>query len=80
MVNYLAQCVYASRRLKDLRTIANPLAVGPSDQKVERLLKTINLQPSLFRSLNTSNTTSTYLSKDGRLGLLPCFVCIVFKV
>lgn len=51
-----------------MRTIANPLAVGPSDHKVERLLKTINLQPSLFRALNTSNMTSTYLSKDGRLG------------
>lgn len=71
---------YVFRRLKDLRTIANPLAVGPSDQKVARLLKRINLQPSLFQALNTSNTTSTYLSKDGRLGLPPFFVCIVFKV
>lgn len=68
---------YVSRRLKDLRMIANPLAVGPSDQKVERLLKTINLQPSLFRALNTDNTTPTYLSKDGRLCLpLFCLYCL----
>lgn len=71
---------YVFRRLKDLRTIANPLAVGPSDQKVERLLKTIDLQPSLFRAVKTSNATSTYLSKDGRLGLPPCCVCVVFKL
>ncbi|KAM9823953.1 DEP domain-containing protein 4 [Neosynchiropus ocellatus] len=33
-------------RLNELRTISNPLTVGPSDRKVERLLRTINLQPS----------------------------------
>ncbi|XP_047431564.1 DEP domain-containing protein 4 [Mugil cephalus] len=52
-----------SSRLNELRTISNPLAVGPSDRRVERLLKTINLQPSMSASLNTAPKTSTFLSK-----------------
>ncbi|XP_074554382.1 DEP domain-containing protein 4 [Halichoeres trimaculatus] len=52
-----------SARLKELRTISNPLAVGPSDRRVERLLKTINLQPSLSQSLNKTPSTSSFLSK-----------------
>ncbi|XP_077400952.1 DEP domain-containing protein 4 [Vanacampus margaritifer] len=33
-------------RLDDVYTISNPLAVGPPDRKVERLLRSINLRPS----------------------------------
>ncbi|XP_029019151.1 DEP domain-containing protein 4 [Betta splendens] len=51
-----------SSRLNDQRTIINPLAAGPSDKKVERLLKAINLQPSLSTALSTAQT-STFLSK-----------------
>ncbi|XP_042367479.1 DEP domain-containing protein 4 [Plectropomus leopardus] len=53
----------SSRRLNELRTISNPLAVGPSDRRVERLLRTINLRPTLSTALNTTPTTSTFLSK-----------------
>ncbi|CAJ1054828.1 DEP domain-containing protein 4 [Xyrichtys novacula] len=52
-----------SARLKELRTVSNPLAVGPSDRRVERLLRTINLRPSVFPSLNTTPSTSAFLSK-----------------
>ncbi|XP_026219187.1 DEP domain-containing protein 4 [Anabas testudineus] len=53
-----------SSRLNEQRTISNPLAVGTSDRRVERLLKTINLQPSLSMSLSTTPTSSTFLSKS----------------
>lgn len=47
-----------------LRTISNPLAVGPSDRRVERLLRAINLRPSSSPSFNKVSTTSTaFLSK-----------------
>ncbi|XP_030005203.1 DEP domain-containing protein 4 [Sphaeramia orbicularis] len=47
-----------------LRTISNPLAVGPSDRRVERLLRAINLRPSSTQSFNKVSTTSTtFLSK-----------------
>ncbi|XP_040008658.1 DEP domain-containing protein 4 isoform X2 [Xiphias gladius] len=52
-----------SSRLNELRTISNPLAVGPSDRRVERLLRTINLRPSMSPALNTAPTTSAFLSK-----------------
>ncbi|XP_076578521.1 DEP domain-containing protein 4 [Chaetodon auriga] len=52
-----------SSRLKELRTISNPLAVGPSDRRVEMLLKTINLRPTFAPPLNTTTTTSAFLSK-----------------
>ncbi|XP_072233364.1 DEP domain-containing protein 4 [Leuresthes tenuis] len=52
-----------SSRLSELRTISNPLAVGPSDRRVERLLKAINLQPSLSAALNRSTTTPGFLAK-----------------
>ncbi|XP_034529868.1 DEP domain-containing protein 4 [Notolabrus celidotus] len=52
-----------SVRLKELRMISNPLAVGPSDRRVERLLRTINLQPSMPPSVNTTPSTSAFLSK-----------------
>lgn len=45
--------------------ISNPLVVGSSDRRVERLLKTINLQPNLSRDVNLTNRTSTFLSKAG---------------
>ncbi|XP_044042602.1 DEP domain-containing protein 4 isoform X2 [Siniperca chuatsi] len=52
-----------SSRLKELRTISNPLAVGPSDRRVERLLRTINLRPTLSPALNTTPITYAFLSK-----------------
>ncbi|GLD48384.1 DEP domain-containing protein 4 [Lates japonicus] len=52
-----------SSRLNELRTISNPLAVGPSDRRVERLLRTINLRPSMSPALNTAPTSSAFLSK-----------------
>ncbi|XP_028255235.1 DEP domain-containing protein 4 [Parambassis ranga] len=52
-----------SSRLNEPRTISNPLAVGPLDRRVERLLRTINLQPSLSPSLKTLSTTSAFLSR-----------------
>ncbi|XP_026182731.1 DEP domain-containing protein 4 [Mastacembelus armatus] len=52
-----------SSRLNELRTIPNPLAVGPSDRRVERLLRTINLRPSLSPALSVATTSSAFLSK-----------------
>ncbi|TWW64731.1 DEP domain-containing protein 7 [Takifugu flavidus] len=49
-----------SSRLQDPKLILNPLVVGPSDRRVERLLRMINLQPNLSQGLNRS---STFLSK-----------------
>ncbi|XP_038833595.1 DEP domain-containing protein 7-like [Salvelinus namaycush] len=49
-------------RLSELRTISNPLALGPSDRRVERLLKIINLQPSLPKAITKAPTT-IFLSK-----------------
>ncbi|KAL0963004.1 hypothetical protein UPYG_G00348270 [Umbra pygmaea] len=48
-------------RRNELRTISNPLAVGSSDRRVEKLLKTINLQPSLPKV--TTKAPATFLSK-----------------
>ena len=56
--------------MKELRTISNPLAVGPSDRRVERLLKTINLRPTLSQALKTPPTTSAFLSKAGKPDLI----------
>lgn len=63
-----ASCCFC--RLKELRTISNPLAVGPSDRRVERLLRTINLQPTLSPALNTTSSTSAFLSKAGKTDLI----------
>ncbi|XP_071358927.1 DEP domain-containing protein 4 [Trachinotus anak] len=52
-----------SSRLNEVRTISNPLAVGSSDRRVERLLRTINLRPSVSPALNTAPTSSAFLSK-----------------
>ncbi|XP_061815815.2 DEP domain-containing protein 4 isoform X2 [Nerophis lumbriciformis] len=43
-------------KLNDMLTISNPLAVGPSDKKVETLLRSFNLPPS-------AATASTFLPK-----------------
>ncbi|XP_053506151.1 DEP domain-containing protein 4 [Ictalurus furcatus] len=51
-------------RFDDLRTISNPLALGSSDRRVERILKTINLQPSMPSGLNRAGLSTTYLSKQ----------------
>lgn len=56
--------------LRDLRTISNPLAVGPSDRRVERLLKAINLHPTLSQDPSTTNTASAFLSKAGMIELI----------
>ncbi|XP_027009667.2 DEP domain-containing protein 4 isoform X1 [Tachysurus fulvidraco] len=53
-----------SSRFDDLKTISNPLALGSSDRRVERILKTINLQPSMPSGLNRVGLSSTYLSKQ----------------
>ncbi|XP_067111153.1 DEP domain-containing protein 4 isoform X1 [Osmerus mordax] len=49
-------------RLAEIRTISNPLAVDSSDRRVERLFKTINLQPILPAYLNTA-PSAPFLSK-----------------
>ncbi|KAK3517854.1 hypothetical protein QTP70_021010 [Hemibagrus guttatus] len=53
-----------SSRSDDLKTISNPLALGSSDRRVERILKTINLQPSMPSGLNRVGLSTTYLSKQ----------------
>ncbi|XP_053271157.1 DEP domain-containing protein 4 [Pleuronectes platessa] len=47
----------------ELRTISNPLAVGPSDKRVERLLGNINLRPTMSPGLHTAAASSVSLSK-----------------
>ncbi|XP_034091686.1 DEP domain-containing protein 4 [Gymnodraco acuticeps] len=51
------------RRLNEVRTICNPLAVGPLDRRVERLLRNINLRPASSPSLKTTHTAAAFLSK-----------------
>ncbi|XP_062866415.1 DEP domain-containing protein 4 [Trichomycterus rosablanca] len=53
-----------SSRFDDLKTISNPLALGSSDRRVERILKTINLQPSMPSGLNHAGLSTNYLSKQ----------------
>ncbi|XP_072529630.1 DEP domain-containing protein 4 [Salminus brasiliensis] len=50
-------------RFDDVRTISNPLAHGSSDRRVERILQTINLQPSMPSGLNHAGLSTSYLSK-----------------
>ncbi|XP_014844925.1 PREDICTED: DEP domain-containing protein 4 isoform X1 [Poecilia mexicana] len=50
-------------RLHEMRTISNPLAVEPSDRKVERLFRTINLRASFSPALNAASAASCFLSK-----------------
>ncbi|XP_037551632.1 DEP domain-containing protein 4 [Nematolebias whitei] len=52
-----------SSRTNEIRTISNPLAVGSSDRRVERLLRTINLQTSFFPAQSTATSASSFLSK-----------------
>ncbi|XP_032445735.1 DEP domain-containing protein 4 [Xiphophorus hellerii] len=50
-------------RLHEMRTISNPLAVEPSDRRVERLFRTINLRASFSPTLNAASAASGFLSK-----------------
>lgn len=50
-------------RLHEMRTISNPLAVGPLDRRVERLFRTINLQTSFNPVLDAASAPSSFLSK-----------------
>ncbi|XP_008398789.1 DEP domain-containing protein 4 isoform X1 [Poecilia reticulata] len=50
-------------RLHEMRTISNPLAVEPSDRRVERLFRTINLRASFSPALNAASAASGFLSK-----------------
>ncbi|KAM4712420.1 DEP domain-containing protein 4 [Anableps anableps] len=50
-------------RLNEMRTISNPLAVEPSDRRVERLFRTINLRASFSPVLNSASAASSLLSK-----------------
>ncbi|XP_007235025.3 DEP domain-containing protein 4 [Astyanax mexicanus] len=50
-------------RFEDVRTISNPLAHGSSDRRVERILQTINLQPSVPSGLNHAGLSTSCLSK-----------------
>ncbi|CAL8317810.1 unnamed protein product, partial [Gadus morhua 'NCC'] len=57
-----------------VRTFSNPLAVGPSERGVARLLRRINLQPSLALALDDrAPSSSSFLSKAAAdcLELLP---------
>ncbi|KAI1888119.1 hypothetical protein AGOR_G00181760 [Albula goreensis] len=49
-------------RLDQVRTFSNPIALEPSDKRVEKLLQTINLKPSTPSLLRTAPPTS-FLSK-----------------
>ncbi|KAJ8392359.1 hypothetical protein AAFF_G00077230 [Aldrovandia affinis] len=49
-------------RLDQVRTISNPVALESSDRRVEKLLQTINLHPSVPAVLTTAPPTS-FLSK-----------------
>ncbi|TSK13130.1 DEP domain-containing protein 7 [Bagarius yarrelli] len=51
-------------RFGDFKTIANPLALGSSDRTVERILTTINLQPSMPSCLNRVRLSTSHLSKQ----------------
>lgn len=63
-----------SCRLHEMRTISNPLAVEPSDRRVERLFRTINLRASFSPALNAASAASVFLSKAGNNKLnLPGF-------
>ncbi|XP_038150129.1 DEP domain-containing protein 4 [Cyprinodon tularosa] len=50
-------------RLNEMRTFSNPLAVEPSDRRVERLFRTINLQTSFSPVRNRAASASSFLSK-----------------
>ncbi|XP_043963658.1 DEP domain-containing protein 4 isoform X3 [Gambusia affinis] len=50
-------------RLHEMRTISNPLAVEPSDRRVERLFRTINLRASFSPALDGASAASGFLSK-----------------
>lgn len=70
MLYHLSVCA-SCFRLREFRTISNPLVVGPSDRRVERLLKTINLRPTLVSDVNTTPAAPAFLSKAGKNELDP---------
>ncbi|XP_051547241.1 DEP domain-containing protein 4 [Myxocyprinus asiaticus] len=47
----------------EMQTISNPLVLGSSDRRVERLLKNINLHPSLPSDLNRAAFSNSFLTK-----------------
>ncbi|XP_043092666.1 DEP domain-containing protein 4 [Puntigrus tetrazona] len=50
-------------RFGEMQTISNPLVLGSSDRRVERLLKNINLHPSVPSDLNRAAVSNSFLSK-----------------
>ncbi|KAK2892615.1 hypothetical protein Q8A67_012603 [Cirrhinus molitorella] len=50
-------------RFGEIQTISNPLVLGSSDRRVERLLKNINLHPSVPSDLNRAALSNSFLSK-----------------
>ncbi|XP_016427355.1 DEP domain-containing protein 4 [Sinocyclocheilus rhinocerous] len=50
-------------RFGEMQTISNPLVLGSSDRRVERLLKNINLHPSVPSDLNRAAISNSFLSK-----------------
>ncbi|CAM4566983.1 unnamed protein product [Leuciscus chuanchicus] len=52
-----------SSRFGEMQTISNPLVLGSSDRRVERLLKNINLHPSMPSDLHRAAISNSFLSK-----------------
>ncbi|XP_056116406.1 DEP domain-containing protein 4 [Rhinichthys klamathensis goyatoka] len=52
-----------SSRFGEMQTISNPLVLGSSDRRVERLLKNINLHPSVPSDLHRAAISNSFLSK-----------------
>ncbi|XP_003198330.2 DEP domain-containing protein 4 [Danio rerio] len=52
-----------SLRFREMQTISNPLVLGSSDRRVERLLKNINLHPSIPSDLHRAAVSNSFLSK-----------------
>ncbi|XP_016143389.1 DEP domain-containing protein 4 [Sinocyclocheilus grahami] len=50
-------------RFGQMQTISNPLVLGSSDRRVERLLKNINLHPSVPSDLNRAAISNSFLSR-----------------
>lgn len=53
-------------RFGEKQTIFNPFVLGSSDRRVERLLKNINLHPSVPSDLNRAVFSNGFLSKKGK--------------
>ncbi|KTF74793.1 hypothetical protein cypCar_00036126 [Cyprinus carpio] len=50
-------------RFGEMQTTSNPLVLGSTDRRVERLLKNINLHPSVPSDLNHAAISNSFLSK-----------------